>query len=140
MSIKNHDGKKVRGKILKQISQFYQEEFPKQTRVLGKDYIPTSGRVFDEKDIMSLVDASLDFWLTEGRFNKQFENDLAKFCNVRFAITANSGSSANLLAFYSLTSHLLKDRAIKKEDEVIPAPKYEGKTPVGKGHIQGRQS
>lgn len=81
--------------------------------------ISYGGRVYDEKEMRSLVDSSLDFWLTAGRYNKQFEQEYAQFLGVRYALLTNSGSSANLLAFSALTSPKLKDRQIKPGDEVI---------------------
>ena len=78
-----------------------------------------AGRVFDEKEMQNLVDSSLDFWLTYGKYSKLFEKKLAKYLDIRWAFLVNSGSSANLLAFYTLTSHLLEDRQIKRGDEVI---------------------
>jgi len=85
----------------------------------GTSPIPVSGRIFDETDVSTLVESSLDFWLTTGRFNESFEKKLSTFLNIKKVLTVNSGSSANLLAFSSLTSHLLKDRALKKGDEII---------------------
>jgi CDP-6-deoxy-D-xylo-4-hexulose-3-dehydrase len=82
---------------------------------------PVNGRVFDSSDVKSLVDSALDFWLTTGRFNKAFEARLAARIGVRYAQTVNSGSSANLVAFAGLTSHLLSERALKPGDEVITA-------------------
>ncbi len=81
--------------------------------------IPYAARVFDEKELLALVDASLDFWLTAGRYAAQFEKDLATFLGVKYALLVNSGSSANLLAFMALTSPLLGERAITRGDEVI---------------------
>ena len=78
-----------------------------------------AGRVFDEKEMEYLVDSSLDFWLTYGDYSKKFEKKLAEYLNVRWAFLVNSGSSANLLAFYALTSPLLKDRQVKRSDEII---------------------
>lgn len=83
--------------------------------------VPVSGRVYDGSDMRLLVESALDFWLTTGRFNDAFERRLAAFVGVKHALTVNSGSSANLVAFAALTSHLLKDRAIKPGDEVITA-------------------
>ncbi len=83
--------------------------------------VPVNGRVFDSSDVKSLVDSALDFWLTTGRFNKAFEARLAARIGVRYAQTVNSGSSANLVAFAGLTSHLLGERALKPGDEVITA-------------------
>ena len=83
--------------------------------------VPVSGRVFDATDVRSLVDSALEFWLTTGRFNREFEARLAKRVGSRYAQTVNSGSSANLLAMSALTSHLLRERALKPGDEVITA-------------------
>lgn len=83
------------------------------------DYIAPSGKLLDEQDLLNMIDASLDMWLTNGRFNDQFEKDFAAFLGVNFAVSANSGSSANLLALSALTSHKLGDRRLKKGDEVI---------------------
>lgn len=85
----------------------------------GIDYIPVTGKVLDEEDILHGVDAALDGWLTAGRFANDFENALATYFNAPKALLVNSGSSANLVAFYSLTSPKLGERAIKQGDEVI---------------------
>jgi CDP-6-deoxy-D-xylo-4-hexulose-3-dehydrase len=85
----------------------------------GKTRINYAGRVFDEKELINLVDSALDFWLTYGKYSKEFETKLAEYLGVRWAFLVNSGSSANLLAFYTLTSPLLKERQIKRGDEVI---------------------
>jgi CDP-6-deoxy-D-xylo-4-hexulose-3-dehydrase len=81
--------------------------------------IPYASRVFDAEEMTALVDSSLDFWLTAGRYADQFERDFAAFLGVKFACLVNSGSSANLLAFMALTSPLLKERRILPGDEVI---------------------
>jgi len=83
------------------------------------DRISYGGRVFDEKEIVNLVDSALDFWLTAGKYAEQFERDFAAFLGVKHCSLTNSGSSANLLAFMALTSHKLRDRRIRKGDEVI---------------------
>lgn len=83
------------------------------------DYIPPSGKLLGEEELLNMIDASLDMWLTAGRFNKEFETKFAKYMGVKYALSTNSGSSANLLAFSALTSHKLGDRALKKGDEVI---------------------
>lgn len=83
------------------------------------DRVNYAGRVFDEQEMINLVDSSLDFWLTYGKYSKQFEKELAQFLGVKWAFLVNSGSSANLLAFYTLTSPLLKERQVKRGDEVI---------------------
>ena len=85
----------------------------------GKSRVPYAGRVYDEKELCNLVDASLDFWLTAGRYSESFESDLAELLDIDTALLVNSGSSANLVAFSALTSPLLRDRRIKPGDEVI---------------------
>jgi len=85
----------------------------------GKDYIPVTGKVLDAEDLLHSVDASLDGWLTTGRYGEAFEKALAKWTGSRWAYLVNSGSSANLIAFYALTSPKLGERAIKPGDEVI---------------------
>ncbi len=90
-----------------------------QEFIEGKSRVNYAGRVFDETELEYLVDSSLDFWLTYGEYSKKFESQLSKYLNVRWTFLVNSGSSANLLAFYTLTSPLLKQRQIKRGDEVI---------------------
>ncbi len=85
----------------------------------GKNVVPPSGKVIGAKELQNMVEASLDGWLTTGRFNDAFEKRLTEFLGVKHALTTNSGSSANLLAFSALTSHRLGERAIKAGDEVI---------------------
>ena len=89
--------------------------------VPGKDFVPVSGKVLDNLEIEYIIDSALDGWLTTGRFNKNFEIDLAKFINIKSAMTVNSGSSANLVAFSALTSNKFKERRILEGDEVITA-------------------
>ena len=85
----------------------------------GKNVVPPSGKVIGAAELQNMVEASLDGWLTTGRFNDAFEKRLAEFLGVKHALTTNSGSSANLLAFSALTSHKLGERAIQPGDEVI---------------------
>ena len=85
----------------------------------GEDYIPVTGKVIDTNDILNGVDATLDGWLTTGRYANQFESELAKYIGCKKSILVNSGSSANLNSFYALTSPSLGKRAIQKGDEVI---------------------
>ena len=85
----------------------------------GLDYISVTGKVIDHNDILAGVDATLDGWLTTGRYAKEFESNLAKYIGAKSSLLVNSGSSANLVAFYALTSPSLRSRAIKKGDEVI---------------------
>ncbi|MEP7108122.1 MAG: lipopolysaccharide biosynthesis protein RfbH [Ferruginibacter sp.] len=90
-----------------------------RTIVPGKDYIPVTGKIIDETDVLLGIEATMDAWLTAGRFSLLFEREFARYIGSRFSFLVNSGSSANLLAFYSLTSAKLGDRAIKAGDEVI---------------------
>ncbi len=90
-----------------------------QVIVAGENYIPVTGKVLDEADILMGVDAALDGWLTAGRFADEFEREIARYLGSRFSLLVNSGSSANLLAFYTLTSPKLGERAIKPGDEII---------------------
>ena len=87
--------------------------------VAGEDYIPVTGKVLDQEDILCGVDSMIDAWLTTGRYAKEFEANLTNFMGVKNSILVNSGSSANLTAFYALTSHTLGKRAIQPGDEVI---------------------
>jgi CDP-4-dehydro-6-deoxyglucose reductase, E1 len=90
-----------------------------QTIIAGQNYIPVTGKVLNEEDILMGVDAALDGWLTAGRFANEFEKDFANYFNTHKALLVNSGSSANLVAFYTLTSPKLGERAVKPGDEVI---------------------
>ncbi|QSF44668.1 lipopolysaccharide biosynthesis protein RfbH [Paenibacillus tianjinensis] len=107
--------------ILAKVEGYYEKFHADKNKNFDPEATPVSygGRVYDEKEMRSLVDSSLDFWLTAGRYNKQFEKEYAEFLGVRYALLTNSGSSANLLAFSALTSPKLKDRQIKPGDEVI---------------------
>jgi len=101
------------------VAEFY-NQFKKNTKEFKPgDRITYASRVFDEKEMMALTDATLDFWLTTGRFSELFEKSFAKWLGVRFANIVNSGSSANLVAFMALTSPKLGDRQIKRGDEII---------------------
>ena len=95
------------------------EKATKKIIIPGENYIPVTGKVIDEEDILMGVDAALDGWLTAGRFANEFEKDFANYFGASKALLVNSGSSANLVAFYALTSPKLGDRAIKQGDEVI---------------------
>lgn len=108
----------ARLKILDMVSEYYKEYKIKPEYKEG-DRITYAARVFDEKEMCSLVDASLDFWLTTGRFSDEFEKKFGEWLNVKFVNLVNSGSSANLVAFMALTSNELGDRRVKRGDEVI---------------------
>ena len=111
--------KDKRQQILQLVEEYYKETFSAQKEFSDGDRIAYGGRKFDEKEMINLVDSSLDFWLTTGRYAERFETDFAKFLNVKHCLLVNSGSSANLLAFMALTSPLLEKRAIERGDEVI---------------------
>ncbi len=108
----------IRKRILKQVVDYFVCR-EKEKFIPGKTRIPYAGRVYDEKELVNLVDASLDFWLTAGRYAEKFENQLARFLKVKYCLLTNSGSSANLLAVSALTSPLLKNRRLNPQDEVI---------------------
>jgi len=110
---------KIKKEIFDKVKELYKLKKSKEKFIPGETYINYAGRVFDEKEITSLVDSSLDFWLTAGRYAKQFEEDLAKFLGVKYCILVNSGSSANLLSLSALTSPDLEDKRLKPGDEVI---------------------
>jgi len=117
--IMSEKAKQLRAQILDLVAEYAVEAFPIKPFASGSSAIPVSGRVFDAADIQHLVDSSLDFWLTTGRFADQFEKEFARFFKMRHAILVNSGSSANLLALTCLTSPLLGDRRLQPGDEVI---------------------
>ena len=111
--------KKLRNKISTLVKKYSDLEFKKSKFIAGKTTIPPTGKVIGDLELQNMVEASLDGWLTAGRFNNEFEKKLANFIGIKQLITANSGSSANLIAFSTLTSPKLKERAIKPGDEVI---------------------
>ena len=109
----------LRQQILSLVGEYYSEAFPKKPFLGGISQIPVSGKVFDESELTNLVDSSLDFWLTSGRFSQEFEEEFAKVMGVKHAMLCNSGSSANLLAVSALKSDRLGERALVDGDEVI---------------------
>lgn len=111
--------KALRDKAVQAAVDYYNAAHKKDAPFKAGERLPYAGRVFDEKEISALVDASLDFWLTSGRYAARFEKEFARFLGVRHCSLTNSGSSANLLAFMALTSPRLGDGRIKKGDEVI---------------------
>ena len=113
------DIKTLRQEILSKTIEYYQLKFATKEFIPGKTRVNYAGRVFDEKEIVNAVDASLDFWLTEGRFSEQFAEKIADFLGIEHVLLTNSGSSANLLAFSALTSEKLGDKRLKEGDEVI---------------------
>ncbi|PHR69801.1 MAG: lipopolysaccharide biosynthesis protein RfbH [Arcobacter sp.] len=112
----------LKQEILNKTKEYYElVHKPQQEKkfIDGETRVNYAGRVFDEIEMQYLVDSSLDFWLTYGDYSKKFEKKLSEYLGVRWTLLVNSGSSANLLAFYTLTSPLLKERQIKRGDEVI---------------------
>lgn len=114
-------GQELRKEILEKVKEFYKQELHNKQHnfVEGESVISFAGRVYDEDELVSLVDASLDFWLTSGRYAEEFERDFAKYMNVKYCLLTNSGSSANLLALTAFTSPKLGEKRLKPGDEVI---------------------
>jgi CDP-4-dehydro-6-deoxyglucose reductase, E1 len=109
----------LRKKVIQAAIEYYTTIHKKKKSFSPGDRISYAGRVFDGKEIENLIESALDFWLTSGRFARQFEEEFADFLDVKYCSLTNSGSSANLLAFMALTSSLLGKKRIKKGDEVI---------------------
>ena len=109
----------AREQIKELVAQYYHDFKEKKEPFKPGDRISYASRVFDEKEMRALTDATLDFWLTTGRFADQFEKNFASWIGVKYAHLVNSGSSANLIAFTVLTAPELGDRQIKRGDEVI---------------------
>ena len=109
----------ARQEILDLVSEYAKKYKATDNSYKEGDRIPYASRVYDDKEMVNLVDSALEFWLTAGRFTDKFESEFGKYLGVKYVSLVNSGSSANLLAFSTLTSPLLKDRQIKRGDEVI---------------------
>jgi len=110
----------IRDEILKKVEEYYKAKFLDSNEFIpGKSKVNYAGRVFDENELINLVNSSLDFWLTSGRFTEEFEMQLAEYFDVSDAILVNSGSSANLIAISTLTSPKLGEKRLKPGDEVI---------------------
>jgi CDP-6-deoxy-D-xylo-4-hexulose-3-dehydrase len=109
----------IRNEILSLVNDYSEINFKQKNFIPGVSEVPVSGKVIGSLELKNMVEASLDGWLTTGRFNEQFEKKLASFLGIKCLLTVNSGSSANLIAFSTLTSPKLKERAIQKGDEVI---------------------
>lgn len=110
---------KIRKEIFRKVKEFYWLRKNREKYIPGKSMINYAGRVYDEKELINLIDSSLDFWLTAGRFASEFEEAMAEFLGIKYCLLTNSGSSANLLAFSALASPLLKKRKLHPGDEVI---------------------
>jgi CDP-6-deoxy-D-xylo-4-hexulose-3-dehydrase len=109
----------IKNKILNLVENYSDINFKEKEFIPGVSEVPVSGKVIGALELKNMVEAALDGWLTTGRFNEQFEKKLANFLGVKCLLTVNSGSSANLIAFSTLTSPKLKERSIQKGDEVI---------------------
>lgn len=114
----NQSEEQARQQIL-QLVEEYCDRFHSRKPYREGDRIPYASRVYDRQEMRNLVDSSLEFWLTSGRYTDEFEKKLAEYLQVKYCALVNSGSSANLLAFMTLTSPLLKERQIKRGDEII---------------------
>ncbi len=110
------DEQALRHKVKEAAKEYYKEVYGKKRTL---NHIPPSGKMLGEEELLNMIDASLDMWLTSGRFNREFERKFAKYLGVKHALSVNSGSSANLLALSALTSHKLGEKRLKKGDEVI---------------------
>lgn len=114
----NMNEQQARDAILESVKE-YCDLYHKKPDYMEGDRIPYASRVYDSHEMVNLVDSALEFWLTAGRYAEQFETEFANYLKVKYCSLVNSGSSANLLAFMALTSPLLKERQIKRGDEVI---------------------
>ena len=115
----NMNEKEAREQILSMVGEYCDKYHRKEEGFAEGQRMPYASRVYDREEMVNLVDSSLEFWLTSGRYTQEFENDLAAYLNIRYCSVVNSGSSANLLAFMALTSPLLGERCINRGDEVI---------------------
>lgn len=109
----------LRDKVFDAVKEFYQYKFSGRQFYPGETYVPVSGKVFDDHELVNLVDASLDFWLTTGRYATEFEARFAEWMGVKHCLLVNSGSSANLVALSALTSEKLGKKRLIPGDEVI---------------------
>ncbi len=115
----NMNEQEARDRILEMVGEYCDKYHKKDKEFKEGQRIPYASRVYDRDEMVNLVDSSLEFWLTSGRYTDEFEKSLASYLGVKYCSLVNSGSSANLIAFMALTSPLLKDRQIKRGDEVI---------------------
>ena len=109
----------LRNKVFATVLEYHQFKFGQKQFIPGKTYVPVSGKVFDQEELVKLVDSSLDFWLTTGRYAAEFEERFAEWMGVKHCLLVNSGSSANLVALSTLTSPKLGNKQLKPGDEVI---------------------
>lgn len=116
---KNKTEKEAKEEILKLVEEYCDKYHNTNKEWKEGDRISYASRIYNHEEMVNLVDSALEFWLTSGRYTKEFEEEFAKFLNVKYCASVNSGSSANLLAFMTLTSQLLKERQVKRGDEII---------------------
>ena len=116
---KNKTEKEAKEEILKLVEEYCDKYHNTNKEWKEGDRISYASRIYNHEEMVNLVDSALEFWLTSGRYTKEFEEEFAKFLNVKYCASVNSGSSANLLAFMTLTSPLLKERQVKRGDEII---------------------
>src|ERR1051326_7976839 len=109
----------IKEEIFALVKEYYEEVFASKKFIPGESSVPVSGKVFNNEELNAIVESALDGWFTTGRFNDAFEKELAKYINTKRVVTVNSGSSANLLAFTTLTAEELGERRIKPGDEII---------------------
>ena len=109
----------AREEILSMVEEYYKAYHRKTEEYQEGERISYASRVYDQEEMRNLTDSALEFWLTSGRYTEQFEQELAEYIGVKYCSLVNSGSSANLLAFMTLTSPLLKERRICRGDEII---------------------
>ncbi|MBO9610065.1 MAG: lipopolysaccharide biosynthesis protein RfbH [Paenibacillaceae bacterium] len=107
--------------VFRQVRDYYRRFHQESTFVPQSSRVPYAGKCYDDREMVALADAALDFWLTSGRFTRRFESELARYLGMRYVLLTNSGSSANLLAVSALTSPKLKERALAPGDEIITA-------------------
>ena len=110
---------KLENEILNLVKEYYLLKNSNDKIEPGKDIIPVSGKSYNENEVVNLTQSALDFWLTAGRFNREFEKKLSNFLGIKYVLTTNSGSSANLLAVSALTSEKLGNKRLLPEDEII---------------------
>ncbi len=117
--LKNVNEEQAKKQILEMVAEYCDTYHNISSIYKEGDRIPYASRVYDSAEMVNLVDSALEFWLTSGRYTEQFETDFAKYLGIRYCSLVNSGSSANLLAFMTLTSPLLKERQVQRGDEII---------------------
>lgn len=117
--LEDNGERQAREQILRMVSEYCKKYHNGRSGSIKSERIPYAARVYDNDEMVNLVDSSLDFWLTSGKYAERFEGGLSNYLGVKYCTLVNSGSSANLIAFMALTSPLLKERAIRRGDEII---------------------